>query len=219
MVYDVLRMLPPSLGRTLLRRDESVLRGARSLEGTTASVLVRDGQRGVISNELESEVERRIVGVVDGISEHRSFTEIASELGKLLRIAADLSDPTIVGAGRADVRRIAVEYASFTSMNLERFPLVHDRSLPSPLDGASVSGLLTELASQTTASVDPLARAFWRDGRIVPASEFDYRSVPYAETSLCYSRAVTAASYLWMAAWTRANGDLTGYPFSRKPER
>jgi hypothetical protein len=40
--------------------------------------------------------------------------------------------------------------------------------------------------------------------------------VPYAETSLSYSRGVTAASYLWLSAWTRANGDFTGYRFAPK---
>jgi hypothetical protein len=49
----------------------------------------------------------------------------------------------------------------------------------------------------------------------VPATEFDFRSVPYAEVSLGYSRGVTAASFLWLAAWSKANGDFTGYRFSR----
>ena len=47
----------------------------------------------------------------------------------------------------------------------------------------------------------------------MPATAFDYRSVPYAKASLGYSRGVTAASYLWLAAWEKANGDFTGYRF------
>ena len=50
----------------------------------------------------------------------------------------------------------------------------------------------------------------------MPASTFDFRSVPYAETSLSYSRGGTAASYLWLSAWAKANGDFTGYRFSSK---
>lgn len=214
MVYDVLRMLPPSLGRVLLRRDETVLRGAASLEGETASLLARDGRRGTVSDELVNEVERRIERIVESISEHRPFSEISAEMGKLLRIAADLSDPVVMGSGRPELRRIAGEYIRFTEMHLTEFPLVHDEGLPSPLDGTDVSLLLAEVASATNASVEPLARAFWNEGAIVPASAFDFRSVPFAKTSLGYSRAVTAASYLWLAAWSRANGDFTGYRFS-----
>ncbi len=76
--------------------------------------------------------------------------------------------------------------------------------------------LLLRVASDTTASVSPLSKAFWQDGRVVPAGSFDYRSVPYAETSLSYSRGVTAASYLWLSAWAKANGDFTGYRFGDK---
>jgi hypothetical protein len=101
-------------------------------------------------------------------------------------------------------------------MNLTRLPLVHDSGLPSTLEGASVTMLLAQVASATTASVSPLSEAFWQDGRVVPASSFDYRSVPYAETSLSYSRGVTAASYLWLAVWSKANGDFSGYRFGAK---
>jgi hypothetical protein len=68
----------------------------------------------------------------------------------------------------------------------------------------------------SSASIVPLSKAFWQDGRVVPATSFDFRSIPYAETSLSYSRGVTAASYLWLSAWTKANGDFTGYRFAPK---
>ena len=37
MVYDTLRIMPPSLGRVLWRNDEHLLRGVYRLEGGTAS--------------------------------------------------------------------------------------------------------------------------------------------------------------------------------------
>ena len=40
--------------------------------------------------------------------------------------------------------------------------------------------------------------------------------MPYAEFSLAYSRGATAASYLWLSAWSQAKGDFTGYRFSTK---
>jgi hypothetical protein len=216
MVEDVLRLLPPSLGRVLARRDDALLSGAQSLESETASAIARDGIRGELSPELIRDVERRIDLVVRMVGEHRPFRETAVELGRLLRIAADLSDPVVIGAGSPELRRVAPEYIRFIGLHLTEIPLVYDGSLPSPIAGGSIAGLLGRVTQATSASVDPLAKAFWRDGRVQPASSFDYRSVPYAETSLSYSRGVTAASYLWLSAWAKADGDFTGYRFSPK---
>jgi hypothetical protein len=216
MVYDALALMPPSLGRVLARRDEYLLSGVSSLEGETASLIARDGLRGELSQDLIDDVERRIERVVRMVSEHRPFRETAVELGRLLRIAADLSDPTVVGAGSPELRRVAPEYLRFVGLHLTQIPLVHDGSLPSPVAGASVEGLLGRVAERTSASIVPLSKAFWQDGRVVPATSFDFRSIPYAETSLSYSRGVTAASYLWLSAWTKANGDFTGYRFAPK---
>jgi hypothetical protein len=216
MVEDVLRLLPPSLGRVLARRDDALLSGAQSLESETASAIARDGIRGELSPELIRDVERRIDLVVRMVGEHRPFRDTAVELGKLLRIAADLSDPVVIGAGSPELRRVAPEYVRFIGLHLTEIPLVYDGSLPSPIAGGSIAGLLGRVTQATSVSVEPLAKAFWRDGRVQPASSFDYRSVPYAETSLSYSRGVTAASYLWLSAWAKANGDFTGYRFSPK---
>jgi hypothetical protein len=216
MVYDALALMPPSLGRVLARRHQALLSGTSTLEGETASLIARDGLRGELSRELIEDVEERIERVVRMVGEHRPFRETAVELGKLLRIAADLSDPTVVGAGSPELRRVAPEYLRFVGLHLTQIPLVHDGSLPSPVSGASVERILGRVAAKTGASIAPLSKAFWKDGRVVPATSFDFRSVPYAETSLSYSRGVTAASYLWLSAWTKANGDFTGYRFAPK---
>lgn len=216
MVYDALALLPPSFGRVLARRDQSVLAGVQSLEGETASIIARDGRRGELSDELIKDVEARIERVVRMVDERRPFRETAVELGRLLRIAADLSDPTILGAGSPELRRVAPEYMRFIGLHLTKIPLVLDGSLPSTVQGASVESVLERVTRATTASVRPLSNAFWSEGKIVPATSFDFRSVPYAETSLSYSRGVTAASYLWLSAWVKANGDFTGYRFSPK---
>jgi hypothetical protein len=216
MVYDALALIPPSLGRVLARRDEALLSGVSTLEGETASLIARDGLRGELSRDLIEDVEKRIERVVRMVDEHRPFRETAIELGRLLRIAADLSDPTVVGAGSPELRRVAPEYLRFVGLHLAQIPLVHDGSLPSPVAGASVEGILARVTARTSASIRPLSDAFWKDGQVVPATSFDFRSVPYAETSLNYSRGVTAASYLWLSAWTKAHGDFTGYRFAPK---
>jgi hypothetical protein len=216
MVYDTMRLMPPRLARVLLARDDAILAGVSSLESDTASTLARVGVQGQLSVPLVEDVEMRIERVVAMIDEHRSFHDVAVELGRLLRIAADVADPAVIGAGSSELRRVVPEYYRFVGMNLTRLPLVHDSGLPSTLEGASVTMLLAQVASATTASVSPLSEAFWQDGRVVPASSFDYRSVPYAETSLSYSRGVTAASYLWLAVWSKANGDFSGYRFGAK---
>jgi hypothetical protein len=216
MVYDTLRIMPPSLGRVLWRNDEHLLRGVYRLEGATASSLIRDGLSDGLSRKTVEDVERRIAGVASMVDQHRPFREVAFELGKLLRIAADLADPSIAGAENRDLARASGEFYLFVTLHLEEFPLVYDRSLPSTLEGATVHSLLERLTGATDESVGRLARAFWEDGRLLPAASFDFRSVPFAEASLGYSRGVTAAAFLWLAAWSKANGDFTGYRFFGK---
>jgi hypothetical protein len=220
MVYDTLRLMPPSLGRVLWRNDEHLLRGVYRLEGEMASSLARDGLTGGLSDETAKEVDRRVHQIAAMVDRHRSFREVAYEFGKLLRIAADLADPSVVGAGDPDLARASGELQRFVNLHLGEIPLVYDRDLPSTLEGASVALLLERLTASSAESVARLTEAFLRDGELVPATAFDFRSVPYAEVSLGYSRGVTAASFLWLAAWSKANGDFTGYRFFEKiPER
>lgn len=226
MVYDTIRLLPPSLARVMWRRSDRVLEGVQSLEGETASALARAGVSGSLSPELVQDVRARITRVVKMVDERSSFNDTAVELGRLLRIAADLSDPTVIAAGTPELQRVGLEYHRFVGLNADKVPLVHDKNLPSTLDAPGQEGsesedvvarLLSTLREASHRSVPPLYRAFWQNGSVVPAASFDFRSVPYGEFSLSYSRGATAASYLWLLAWRRANGDFTGYRFSPDP--
>ncbi len=116
MVYDTMRLMPPRLARVLLSRDHAILRGVTSLEGDTASTLARDGMRGQLSVDLVEDVETRIARVVRLVDEHRSLDEVAEELGRLLRIAADIADPAVLGAGSAELRRVVREYYRFVGL-------------------------------------------------------------------------------------------------------
>jgi hypothetical protein len=219
MVYDTLLIMPPALRRVLWRNEAYLLKGVFGLEGEMASALARDGLAGALSRDTVRAVDQRVLGVAEQVNQRRPFREVAVELGKLLRIAADLADPTVVGAGEPQMARASREFHRFVTLHLEEFPLVYDWSLPSTVEGASVHTLLERLTTLSGDSVAGLAAAFWKDGQLVPATAFDYRSVPYAAASLGYSRGVTAASYLWLAAWERASGDFTGYRFFREEGR
>ncbi len=219
MVYDTLLIMPPSMRRVLWMNQEHLLKGVLGLEGEMASALARDGLAGAISEDTARAVEQRVRGAADQVNQHRPFSEVAVELGKLLRIAADLADPTVMGAGDPQLARASGEFHRFVTLHLDEFPLVYDWTLPSTVEGASVRSLLGSLTAASRDSVPRLTSVFFRDGELVPAEAFDYRSVPYASASLGYSRGVTAASYLWLAVWKEANGDFTGYRFYRTGEQ
>lgn len=219
MVYDTLLILPPSLRGVLWRNREHLVKGVLGLEGEMASALARDGLAGAISEDTARAIEQRVHGAAEQVNQRRPFSEVAVELGKLLRIAADLADPTIMGAGDPLLARASGEFHRFVTLHIDEFPLVYDWTLPSTVEGASVRALLGSLTAASRDSVPRLTEAFWRDGELVPAEAFDYRSVPYASASLGYSRGVTAASHLWLAAWKEANGDFTGYKFYRNEDR
>jgi len=215
MAYDALRLMPPTLARVLRRNERFLVEGVYALEGQTASGLARHALEGSAATGAATELELRIKKVTGMVDQHHPFREVAVELGKILRIAADLADPSFVGAGQARMSKAVFEYHRFVEAHVDRIPMVYDRSLPSLLEGAPLSGLLGHLAIETGDAAARVGDAFVQGDRLVPAAEFDYRSVPYAEASLSYSRAVTASSHLWLLAWWAAHGDLTGTPFVR----
>ena len=122
MVYDTIRLLPPRLARVLLERDEAIAEGAFSLEGETASQLSRDGMRGALSPELIADVEGRIARAAGTVHERRPLNDFARELGRLLRIAADLADPSMMGSGHPDLRRVLPEYYRFVGLKPSQVP-------------------------------------------------------------------------------------------------
>jgi len=219
MVYDTLLIMPPAIRRVLWRNQEHLLKGVLGLESEMASALARDGLAGSISEDTARAIEQRVHGAADQVNRRRPFSEVAVELGKLLRIAADLADPTVMGAGDPQMARASGEFHRFIELHLDEIPLVYDWTLPSTVEGASVRALLMSLTAASRDAVPRLNAAFWREGALVPAETFDYRSVPYASASLGYSRGVTAGSYLWLAAWKEANGDFTGYKFYRNGQQ
>ena len=213
MAYDTLRLLPPALSRVLWRHEDELIASVRRLDIETASRLASDAAANRLSSETLVDVDARIERIAAMIDSRRPFRDISIEFGALLRVAADLSDPMLVGAGSPEFVRVSGEYRRFVELNLHQVPLVHDKHLPHPLNGSTITELLRETRSSTAGSLIDISNAFWQDGRVVPAEHFDFRSIPYARFSLAYSRSVTAASYLWLAAWSRANGDFTGYRF------
>jgi hypothetical protein len=215
MAYDTLRLMPPSLARVLGRNERFLLEGVYGLEGETASELARQALRGNPGAAASKELELRIKKVTGMVDAHQPFREVALELGKILRIAADLADPCFVGAAEPRMSQAAAEYLRFVQAHVDRIPMVYDRGIPSLLEGASLPTVLGYLTVETGTSAARLGEVFFRGDQLVSASEFDYRSVPYAEASLNYSRAVTAASHLWLLAWSAAHGDLSGTPFLR----
>src|SRR3972149_272009 len=124
MVYDTLLIMPPALQRVLWGNEAYLVKGVFGLEGEMASALARDGLAGTLSPHTARAVEQRVQGTAEQVNQRRPFQEVAVELGKLLRIAADLADPPVVGAGGAPVGRARGGVHRFLTVPLQEFPLV-----------------------------------------------------------------------------------------------
>jgi hypothetical protein len=215
MVGDTLRLMPPSLARVLQRNERALVEGAER-----GGPMVRGQPKvGSAASGTARELDSRLKHIAHMVNQLQPFREIARELGQVLRTTADLADPVAAAEQEPLMGRAAVEYERFVLAHLDRFPVVYDRSVPSLLGGASTEASIGRLTESARHSAARLSRAFFREGRLLPAAEFDYRSVPFAEASLSYSRAVTAAAHFWLFAWSEANGDLTGTPFVEPPPK
>lgn len=200
IALEALRLAPPSLRRQLSRRSQALVRGAREEAPSTLDNAVR---------RLGAEIDTA-VALING---RKSFRSITESLGRLAGVAACLNNPLWSTPEGGDVRD-AAQFSSFLAQNVRRFPLVFTGYDAELQKGGDVAAFASRIRERYLADRVTLHRAYHPpDGGPILPSDFDERSVPFAIASLCYSRAVTDASQLWIHVWRRADGDLSGTPY------
>lgn len=138
------------------------------------------------------------------IEGHRTFAELAQQLGTVASCLADLEDPARTPAGAA--ARWAGDYARYFDSASRRFALVFygfDARLES---SAEVSPWLSERRRRAAGLHPRLDSEYRRIGYASGLATFDDRSTAYATSQLAFNYAVNDAAQAFRYVWLRAGG-------------
>jgi len=212
---DARKLLPRSLNRLLGERESFVLDETRRFPPDLARALAQD----LPSGRLSPETLKALAAHTDGaflLLKQGQVTEGLVQLGGLLRIPADLSDPVLAVGPEGWPAGLTREYYALFTANLAKMPVVLDDPRTLELKRQQLPTLWQSLVDRGRDQVPVIRGELFVNGRVVDHRRLDYRSPAWAVSSLAYSRAVTAAAGSWLAVWREAHGDTTHTPRARE---
>ena len=195
------------------RAREGDLRGGARLPPELGQALAADLNAG----ELRPATARRAGGARarrrSTSSSEQRVSEGVVQLGALLRMPADLSDPVLTGGPEGYPAGVTREYYAFVEASLDKIPVVLDDppalQAAAPRPAALLARAPRPQPRRQSASSAPSSSS---GGAWSTIARIDYRSPVFGVASLSYSRAVTAIAATWLAVWREARGDLTRMP-------
>jgi len=131
------------------------------------------------------------------------------QLGALLRIPADLSDPVLAIGPSGFPPGVTREYYAFVDAQLGNIPVVLDEPPALRLERPRLGAYWSTVLARSRAQASTIRGELFKSGRVVSHRTLDYRSPVFSVASLSYSRAVTSIAATWLAVWREARGDMT----------
>lgn len=214
IALDALKLMPASLRTVLERNREPLLRGMLEPMTSESGPSHRPASEG---GTLESEIRDAAEAVAAAVDARAPFSEVAKRFGLLAHRVSDAAFPPNA-AGRAGAGHYA-HFRSFAESRREKFPLVFYGHDDPALERGDFDAFAAGVVAEARREDANLARAYAAAGSPPQPSAFDDRSIPFAIASLSYSRAVTYVTRAWIAAWSKAHGDLGYTPYLKFRKR
>jgi hypothetical protein len=187
---DAARLAPPDLARQLFKHAGELAAGAAEPVAT--------GRRAGLAAEVADAIE--------AIRDHRPFAEVARRLGRVTRLAAELSDPLSSSSADPEEDRYRDDYAAYAESARPRFAVVVYEWKPPVSRAADVAALEQEAAARGRRLYPLLGGEYRRIGFASGRERFDDRSSAFGLAALAYSHAVTDTARLFRYAWLAAGG-------------
>jgi len=203
---DAQRLLPAPLARLLQAREETVLEAARSLD---LESLTGELQAGRLEPHTLSAADAQM-GQAVALMQQRRVGAGLVQLGALLRIAADVSDPALAASQGQLPPEVMSEYYAFIEANLDKIPVVLDDPHALRLRREELGDYWQSLLTRSRDDAGVIRTELFWGGRVVRHQTLDYHSPVFGVGSLAYSRAVTGIAATWLAGWRTVRGDLSG---------
>ncbi len=211
MVRDTVGFLPPALRGMMRLYVGDLARGVEEADEFARAAFASDS--GGVADAAAT-IEREMLEAVRMIEGHRPFGEVFYRLGRLVGPVAELSDPLNYGEA-ADWRLPGVRlgFHRLGEVANPKFRILWQGYRMDLMRKLPPSQYLLEGSRRARDLYPVLYEAFVVDGKVLPASAFDFRSVPFGVASISYSRAINILANVWCAVWREAGGDMSGLPY------
>lgn len=211
MVRDSVGFLPPTLRGMMRLYVGDLARGVED-SGPYVKRLMEavDGEGDSLAVAIETEMQE----VVRLIEEHRPFGEVFYRFGRLVGPVAELNEPILHRELKDPlVRKVREGFGHLGEAAGPKFRILWRGYRDELLSEVPPRIYLMEKSKRAAAMYPVLYEAFVVDNKVLPATSFDYRSIPFGVASIAYSRAVNDLVNVWCAVWRTAGGDMSGRPY------
>ncbi len=206
---DALKLVPLSLAELIRENEAEIFADARTSKMPALALIYRDLGQGRLAVDTREALDRELSDKSKAL-QGKDFRGAVIGLGAAYRLAVDLADPALGSVLGVDARGKATrrEFYAFVTANVDKIPVVvvAPESMRLPLPG--VTAFLGEAVARTPAQTAVLREEVEEAGRVLRASEIDFRSPVFAVASTAYSRSVSAVAATWIAIWRSAGGDM-----------
>jgi hypothetical protein len=208
LARDARRIVPKSLAALMADRETEIFAATRAVPPELSQALAADLAAGELRPATMALLDARASAAAQ-LFRDRRVTDGVVELGALLRIPADLSDPVLVAGPGVFPPGVTREYYAFLGASLDKIPVVLDDPPALKLRRRDLPGYWRGLLGKTRVHSPVIRTGLFQNGRLVDHRTLDFRSPVFGVASLAYSRAVTAIAATWLAVWRDVRGDVT----------
>lgn len=208
LARDARRLVPRSLAALMADREAEIFAATRAVPPELTQAMALDLSTGQLRPATVTMMDARALAVAELVKQRR-VSEAVIELGALMRIPADLSDPVLAAGAEGFPPGVTREYYAFLGTSLDKIPVVLEDPAALKLRRRDLPLYWQGLLGRSRVHSPVIRTGLFHDGRLVDHRTIDFRSPVFGVASLAYSRAVTSIAATWLAVWRDVRGDVT----------
>ncbi len=188
IAVEARRIMPENVQKVLKRFQDDLFKGL--LDKKNGNVQFTGEE------EYAAAMTERAEAIITLSRERTNFSRIIHEMGGITRMAAELNHP-IKFSSRHAACPYKNDFDKYIEKNLSRFHAPYRRRDVSFDSPGALRSHFKETWKRSEKHFMKLDRAFRREDEILPASSFDYRSVPFGIASIAYRNAIHNVADAW----------------------
>lgn len=212
MVRDAAGFLPPVMRGVMRLYVKDIIRGLEDAN-QYADAIFRQPEP-LSQTQVAETLDTEMRAVANMIRSHQPFAGVFYRYGRIVGPIAELNVPLHYPAGNPlFLDEVRSGFESLSDAAAPKFRILFSGYQDALMRGGPATPYLLESSKRAEALYPVLYEAFVVDGKVLPASSFDFRSIPFGVASISYSRSVNTIVNVWCAMWREAGGDMANRPY------
>lgn len=197
-------LMPVHFKKILAQRQDHLYQGANAAYQPAV-----EGEDEALAERIDALVQR----INKRLSENVPFNGLIVEYGQLVRLVAELEDPSRGRRATPWNTRLSKEFHRLLEKKCAQLPPVFYGFDAALFQKRDLKAFLTGIAERARLAGERLAATYVTDGRVKAFAEADERSPAFGIASLYYSHTISDVANLWLYIWWASYGDMRGTPF------